>query len=44
MSFSEVSDCFVVPNYPVTNFVLIFCADFRSPVIKLNQVILDKIQ
>lgn len=43
MSFSEVSDCFVVPNYPVTNFVLIFCADFRSPVIKLNQVILDKI-
>ena len=43
MSFSEVSDCFVVPNYPVINFVLIFCADFRSPVIKLNQVILDKI-
>lgn len=43
MSFSEVSDCFVVPNYLVTNFVLIFCADFRSPVIKLNQVILDKI-
>ena len=43
MSFSEVSDCFVVPNYPVTNFVLIFCADFKSPVIKLNQVILDKI-
>ena len=43
MSFSEVSDCFVVPNYPITNFVLIFCADFRSPVIKLNQVILDKI-
>lgn len=43
MSFSEVSDCFVVPNYLVTNIVLIFCADFRSPVIKLNQVILDKI-
>lgn len=43
MSFSEVSDCFVVPNYPVANFVLIFCADFRSPVIRLNQVILDKI-
>lgn len=43
MSFSEVSDCFVVPNYPHTNLVLIFCADFRSPVIKLNQVILDKI-
>lgn len=43
MSFSEVSDCFVVPNYVVTNIVLIFCADFRSPVIKLNQVILDKI-
>jgi len=43
MSFSEVSDCFVVPNYPVTNFVLIFCADFRSSVIKLNQLIIDKI-
>lgn len=43
MSFSEVSDCFVVPNYVATNIVLIFCADFRSPVIKLNQVILDKI-
>lgn len=43
MSFSEVSDCFIVPNYTVTNIVLIFCADFRSPVIKLNQVILDKI-
>ena len=43
MLFSEVSDCFVVPNYPVTNFVLIFCADFRSPVIRLNQVVLDKI-
>lgn len=44
MSFSEVSDCFVVPNWPATNCVAVYCADFRTSGISLNSTILDDIR
>lgn len=44
MSFSEVSDCFIVPNYLLTNIVCIICVDFRSPSISLNSTILGDIR
>ena len=45
MSFSEVSNCWVVPNgWSVTNLVAIFCADFNSSSISLNSTILDDVR
>ena len=43
MSFSEVSNCFVVPNWPNVNNVSVYCADFRTPSIALNSTIIDDI-
>lgn len=43
MSFSEVSNCFVIPNWPLTNCVSIFVADFRTTAIALNSTILGEI-
>lgn len=44
MSFSEVSNCFVVPNWPLTNSVSVFVANFNTPSIALNSTIVDEIQ
>lgn len=44
MSFSEVSNCFVVPNWPLTNCVSIFVADFRTSSIALNSTIVSEIR
>lgn len=44
MSFSEVSNCFVVPNWPLTNSVAVFVANFNTPSIALNSTIVDEIQ
>lgn len=44
MSFSEVSDCFVVPNWPLTNSVSIYVANFNTPSIALNSIIVDEIR
>ena len=44
MSFSEVSNCFVVPNWPLTNCVSVFVANFNTPSIALNSTIVDEIQ
>lgn len=44
MSFSEVSNCFVVPNWPLTNCVAVFVANFNTPSIALNSTIVDEIQ
>lgn len=43
MSFSEVSNCFVVPNWPLTNCVSIYVADFRTSSIALNSTIVSEI-
>lgn len=44
MSIKEVSDCFVYPNWPFTNCVSVFCADFRSDSISLNSSILSMVE
>lgn len=44
MSFSEVSNCYVVPNWPLTNCVSVFVADFRTAAISLNSTILASIR
>lgn len=44
MSFSEVSNCFVIPNWPLTNCVSIYVADFNSSAISLNSTIVGEIQ
>jgi uncharacterized phage protein gp47/JayE len=44
MKFSEVSDCWVIPNWPATNSVSIYVADFRSSAIAVNSVVLDEIR
>lgn len=44
MSFSEVSNCFVVPNWPLTNCVSVYVADFRTSAISLNETILSEIR
>lgn len=43
MSFSEVSNCFVVPNWPLTNCVSIYVVDFRTSSIALNSTIVSEI-
>lgn len=43
MSFSEVSACFVVPNWPFTNNTSVYVMDFRTPSIALNSTIVNEI-
>lgn len=44
MSFSEVSDCFVADNWPLTNNIAIYIADFRTNAISLNSTIINSVQ
>lgn len=44
MSFSEVSDAFVISNWPSTNAVAIYCANFRSEYVYLNPTVVNSIR
>lgn len=43
MRFPQVSSCWVIPNWPATNRVAVFLADFNSDDIILNSVELQEI-